>query len=137
MIFYFRRICYASVLLLLGNYPLQQIQLTIFINHMYLFYILLRKPHENKLNFRYEIFNEICTLLITDTLLCFTDANSNNLESKKLAGFFVVAVIFIMIIGNMGGGFILLAIQGCKFIKSKCQRKTRKQDYEVTENQKI
>ena len=100
MLFYIKRLLYAFVLLFLLDYPVIQVFLCLAITGTYTVYLIVLKPIEEPREQFLEVFNETMIFITTATVMCFTDAYEG-IDSKKSAGSFACAIVFLLIMGNL------------------------------------
>eukprot|EP00347_Sterkiella_histriomuscorum_P021584 403333467 len=111
-----RRLIFAYSVVFLGEYKVLQLFLMIFSNVLYIAYLFLAKPYDQKSLFYQELFNEICTLTCSYHLLLFTD--DNILQSPQIHydfGWILIAFTLLNMIINT----IIMVAQTIKQIKLK------------------
>ena len=98
--FLFRRILVISLITVLADEPIVQIQLYLFASLGSLLYLVMSKPFDENLMNKGEIMNEFGILLVSYSLPWFTDYVIDPEQEFDL-GWSVVAVILLVVLANM------------------------------------
>ena len=98
--FLLRRFLVISLITVLADEPIVQIQLYLFASLGSLLYLVMSKPFEENLMNKGEILNEIGILLVSYSLPWFTDYVVDAEQEFDL-GWVVVAVVLLVVLANM------------------------------------
>lgn len=85
-----RRIIFIAIVFLLEDHLAIQIMLFILTNILYIIYTIISHPlyHYTK----FDIFNELCTILISYLLIVYTDF-VDSIDIKYTTGFYIISII--------------------------------------------
>lgn len=126
--FIFRRLVFIATVFLLEDYLTFQIQMFVICNLLYLCYLIGTKPVLIKEEWL-EIFNECCTLVISQVMIVYTDY-VNGAIIKHYFGYFFIGVFAFNIIVNFTVIIYTNIVALYMMIKRYCFQKFLKQMYQ-------
>jgi hypothetical protein len=101
MIFFYRRLLQAAIILGLYNYPLAQVLLSMKLNMCNLIFILQFPVTQDPSERRREILNEVTVIFIIYFLMCFLGSFIANAEKREILGFAMIAVTLLNFLINI------------------------------------
>ncbi|CDW89271.1 UNKNOWN [Stylonychia lemnae] len=141
-IFLGRRIYTAIILVLIYDYPVQQIQLLMISSLINLYYLILVKPFETKGQNILEIFNEICIVICIYHIIVFSDFTDDPYLKYDL-GWSLNGIALCQILVNtiyILFGTVKNLILNLRKQFQKCSRKTKTKElkkYKIPETKAI
>ena len=108
-----------AIIFLMEETPGLQVILLIKMNLLYAMYVIQYKPIYD--NSSFEIFNEVCTLLMSSILLMFTDWLSDEFENVRysVGGYLFITVLTFNIFVNLSMIIASSVVRTYKMIKVK------------------
>eukprot|EP00347_Sterkiella_histriomuscorum_P007521 403348602 len=95
-----RRLMFCMVLVYLENNQGMQICLNIFLSYMIVVYLIVLQPFEGKSKNNLETVNEIYVLIITYSMMPFSDAFDIQYSQKEQLGFMPIAFTLMFLLTN-------------------------------------
>ena len=99
-----RRIIFVMIIILLKEYSGMQIIANVALTHAYIAYLAHFKPFEKLEQNKNEIFNDVCTMLVSYFLMwlsTFPDYTEEELDTVNTIGWFYVCTASLNIVVNL------------------------------------